>query len=197
MNKKRKIAITLISVLVLLIVVHAYILTGIGKFLIVSDKLKPADVIVVLAGDGYGDRVNAGVKLYQQKFGKSILMSGGPLAWRLSNAEWMKRQAVYMGVPASAIMLEENSRSTLENAWYSLEILRERPVKRIILVTSDFHTRRAGRTFKKIFKKHDIEVIVYPAADRGFHLDKWWLDHESTQRVIWEYFSLLFYLFKV
>ncbi|MBI5400423.1 YdcF family protein [Candidatus Saganbacteria bacterium] len=171
-------------------------LDNVGAFLIVQDKLQPADVIVVLSGDGNGERMMEGIKLYRKKYAKKILVSGGLFAWRLTEADWMKHQAVVLGIPAAAILLEDKSFSTLDNARFSLPILIKRKARRIILVTSPYHTRRAKRVFQKVFSGAEIEVIVVPARESKFKVKGWWRRHEDTQLVVNEYLSSVFYYLK-
>ncbi|MDI6731778.1 MAG: hypothetical protein QME05_04285 [Candidatus Margulisbacteria bacterium] len=65
-----------------------YLLNKAAEYLIVRDALAKADAIAVLGGDDNGERVDAAVKLYKQGYAPRIIMSCGPLAWRLSGAEW-------------------------------------------------------------------------------------------------------------
>jgi uncharacterized SAM-binding protein YcdF (DUF218 family) len=121
-------------------------------------------------------------------------MSGGPLAWKLTDAEWMKKHALAIGVPADAILLEDKSVSTLENAKYSLSLMRDNGFKSCIVVTSPPHSRRAQRTFNKIFSPEKIKVTSWPAQQSKFKLHEWWKRHEDTQPVMWETVSLIYYL---
>ncbi len=176
--------------------VHPFALNGLGRFLIVQDKLEKADVIVVLAGDPSGKRVDQAVKLYWKGYAPKMLLSGGDLAWNLKAAYWMKKQANHLGVPDYAIILEDQSMSTLENAKFSLPLLKKARAKSIILVTSPTHTRRAKRTFKKVLSKDKIKVSSYPVQKSNFKLKKWWQRHEDVQLVVWEYVSLIYYFLK-
>jgi uncharacterized SAM-binding protein YcdF (DUF218 family) len=63
------------------------------------------------------------------------------------------------GVPASAILTEENSVNTHENATMSFKLLSARNIRRIILVTSAMHMPRAVATFRKL----GFDVVPAPA----------------------------------
>ncbi len=171
---------------------------GMARFLIVQDKLEPADVILVLAGDASGERVAEGVKLYKQGYAKKMLMSGGSLAWKLTSAEWMKKQALASGVPAKAILLEERSESTIENAKFTLPIVKKHRFKSIILVTSPTHSRRALRVFKKEQSREGIKLISHPVPlpESQFRIPDWWKRHEDTQAVMREYIAMVYYFLK-
>lgn len=177
---------------------HPFILGGIARFLIVRDKIEPAALIIVLGGDNTGERVNEAVNLYREGYAQKILMSGGPLAWELTYAEWMKKHAVALGAPFQAVLLEDKSRSTIENAQFTLPILKQNRIRSFILVTSPTHSRRAKRVFKKVYAEEGIKMISHPVPlrDSMFRLPRWWTRHEDTQLVMWEYVSLIYYLLK-
>jgi len=174
-----------------------YAVTGAAHWLVVSDKLEPVDVIVVLSGDNNGERVDWAAKLYHQGYAKKLLLSGGPLAWQLTAAHWMKKQAISLGVPARSLILEDESESTIDNAQMSLAKLPDK-VKSIGLVTSPTHSRRAKRVFKKVFSKAGIKVLSYPVSlvKSKFNIERWWTRHEDTQAVMWEYVTLVYYFLK-
>lgn len=195
----KKLFVFLFFLLVLLPVLfftYPFILNNAARHLIVQDAIKPSDIILVLGGDDNGERVDEAVKLYKNGYAKKILMSSGPLAWKLTGAEWMKKQALAEGVPARAILLEDRSLSTIDNAKLSLPILEKEKVKTVILVTSPTHTRRSKKVFDRIFKPAGIQVSYRPAQRNSFKLDGWWKRHEDTQLVVWEYVSLMFYFMK-
>jgi uncharacterized SAM-binding protein YcdF (DUF218 family) len=194
--KKRYIFLAFTLFFLLIVLLHSFILGGLARFLVVQDKLEPADVILVLAGDGNGERVEEGVNLYKQGFAKKMLMSGGPIAWHLTSAEWMKKQAVALGVPAKNILLQGASKSTLEDLVYSLPIIMKHSFRSVILVTSPYHTRRAKRVFRKASAGSGIRVYAYPVQDSEWKLDGWWLRHEDTAHVVWEYMAMVYYFFK-
>jgi len=196
MKKKLFWLITLMVILLGTYFIHPFILGGMARYLIVQDKLQKADVIIVLAGDGNGERVEEGVKSFKQGYAKYILMSGGPLAWHLTNAEWMKKQAMADGIPASAILLEDKSRSTIDNAQFSLPVILKHHFGSAIVVTSPYHTRRAARTFRKVFSKQGIKVMIRPTEKSEFNPDRWWTRHEDTGAVVWEYAASVLYFFK-
>jgi uncharacterized SAM-binding protein YcdF (DUF218 family) len=175
---------------------YPFVLNGAARFLIVQDKIQKADVIVILGGDNNGERVKEGVSLFKQGYAKHLLMSGGPLAWRLTSAQLMKKQAMESGIPEKAIILEDRSRSTREDAEFCLPIVQKHKFGSVIVVTSSYHTRRSAGVFKKIYSPAGIKVMVYPARKSEFNPDRWWLRHEDAAHVIWEYVSLVLYFLK-
>lgn len=85
---------------------------GIGHILDVEDPLVPADVIVALSGDT-GARTETAVDLWKQKSAPIIIFAGAsedPNS--VASGELMKRDAVAMGVPDAAILVEPSSSTT-------------------------------------------------------------------------------------
>jgi uncharacterized SAM-binding protein YcdF (DUF218 family) len=184
------------GIVILMILAAPFALNYLGQRLIVSEPLVKADAIVVLGGSANGERVVEAVKLYRAGYAPYLLMSGGPLAWKLTDAEWMKKQAEESGVPAGRILLQDRSRSTLEDGKFSLPIVKQHGFRSIILVTSPQHTRRAGRVFRKMFGREGIKVVVRPAAGSEFNPDRWWRRYEDRALVVWEYLSSVLYFLK-
>lgn len=109
------------------------------------------------------DRFLQGVKLLSTRQANHILITGGngslvPGAFR--EAAWAKKQLQEFNVPDSAVLIENASRNTLENAKFSKTILQKSKLAPpYLLVTSAFHMRRS----LMIFKNAGIDVVPYPA----------------------------------
>lgn len=71
----------------------------------------------------------------------------------------MRRLLLDLGVPAEAILLEESSRNTRQNASESAALLKARGIRRILLVTSATHMDRALGHFREA----GLEVTPAPA----------------------------------
>ncbi len=65
------------------------------------------------------------------------------------------------GVPAAVITKEDRSISTLENAKFSIPILRQMGAHRVIIVTSWYHSRRALACFEHLAP--DIQFFSRPS----------------------------------
>jgi len=151
----------------------------VGNFLIVSESPKKSDVIIVLSGDS-GERLAYGVKLYQESYADKLLLSG--------RQSGMEEQALSLGVPEGAILLEDQATTTFENGKYSLKIVKEQGYKSAIVVTSPFHTRRSSIIFAQLFKGIDLTICPVPYDPTMIH--NWWKDSNSRQFVISEYLKL-------
>ena len=160
-----------------------------------------ADVAVVLAGGRYQDgslneaaivRTIAGVRLYHQGLVPRLLFSGGPCCGRSASA-LMGTLAHDLGVPRSAIFLEEQSTRTSENARYSAEFLRRDGWRSAILVTSPLHLPRA----RLAFVASGVAVAPVRASEKDLTLVSG--THERIAllaEAIHEYLGLAFYRLK-
>ncbi|MEK7299186.1 MAG: YdcF family protein [Candidatus Margulisiibacteriota bacterium] len=182
----------IILAVVILYVAHPFLLEKAGRFLIKETlTLRPADVAIVLAGDE-GERVAAGIQLQKQGIVPLLLMSGGRL-YGTSYAEEMAKYAASLGA-SPPILVETQSRSTYENATLTLPIVQAKGYRRVIIVTSKFHTRRTGQIFKSLYPKN-IDIQIYGAPDL-IDYTCWWTDHEMTQSILTEWAKTWVYWLK-
>ncbi|OGW25072.1 MAG: hypothetical protein A2X59_00310 [Nitrospirae bacterium GWC2_42_7] len=181
-------------VCVIIFLLHGLILEKAGKFIYKKDELKPADVIVVLAGEQM-ERVEYGASLFKEGWARKdrIIMAGGPLVWKYSWAGIMKEHAVALGIPAKQILLEDTSRSTEEDAKFTKDILMKHGYKSMILITSPYHSKRASMIFGRIMGK-DIKIINAPADNSWFSFDEWWKRRRDRSVVLSEYSKFIWLL---
>lgn len=196
MKKTIVILFVMLVVLAALNIAAPFIFMRIADFLIVGDNLENADIILTLAGDSNGERVEQAVKLYKDKWAPKILMSGGPAVWNLTYAQNMRNQAVSLGVPKKDVLIQDRSESTYEDIKYSFLIIKKLNAKKVIIVTSPFHMRRAVMTAKKMYGRQGIKVIAFPVQKAKWVAKGWWKRHEDTQPVIYEYMAMAQYLLK-
>ncbi|MDX2214242.1 MAG: YdcF family protein [Oculatellaceae cyanobacterium bins.114] len=108
-----------------------------------------------------GDRTIYGAQLYQQGKAPLIVLSGGRIEWKGGGppeSEDMAKLVEALGVPKTAIAQDPNSLNTYENAVNVKQILQQRGINRVLLVTSAMHMPRS----MGIFKKQGIEAIAAP-----------------------------------
>lgn len=173
--------------------------------------LPVVDAIVILGGgvrrDRYGvnlyaasDRIWFGAKLFHAQRAPLVILSGG--AAEGSGSEFPEASAMAsfiedLGVPEQALVLESESRTTRENAIDTLQILNQRGIHRILLVTSAQHMPRALATFQKL----GIDAIPAPtdfeaSPPSGSTLLQWMPDSQlldRSSRALKEYIGILAY----
>lgn len=112
------------------------------------------------------DRLWHAVRLYRAGKAPLLVLSGGTVhRGEPSEAEAMRQFLVDMGVPATAMLLEGRSRTTSENAAETARLLQPRGIRRILLVTSALHMRRA----RGLFERAGFEVIPAPTDYEVVH----------------------------
>lgn len=158
--RRAAVAFTLLLVLGLLALTTLMLAYG------AQDQARPADVIVVLgAGENGTERRTAhGIALYHDGIAPWMICSGG---YRYkdgaSEAELCASFAREAGVPASAVILEPESRTTEQNAENAAQIMRDRDLVSAVVVSDSYHLLRA----RWLFEREDVTVWTSPATDIG------------------------------
>ncbi len=132
-----------------------------------SDPVPMADCIVVLSGGTVskvpprpsieinrgGNRVLYAARLYRDGKAPLVVCTGGlatagpdPRAYADDMAELLE----FFGVPKSAILTERKAENTHEHAQNLEELLEQKKLKRILLVTSAIHMPRSIAVFKRL-----------------------------------------------
>lgn len=167
----------------LLVVLIAMIL-GVGHYLAPDDlsgcqgpgsgHCRPAGAIVVISGGDTGARTDEAIRLFRAGFAPRLIVSGAAAdKTGLSNAAAMRQQAISQGVPTEAILVEEHSETTRQNAAQVGRLLRRHDVSEVILVTSSYHMRRALGEFQTNLP--EITVRAHPVAQDKQWGPLWWL----------------------
>ncbi len=164
----------------------AFSLPLIGTTLENSGPPKKADIAVVLGGDRFGNRVLKGAELARSGYVPKVWVSGPSGFYGLYECDLAIAFAVKHGFPESMFICGRNeTRSTQGEAAVIVPELRRLGAKSFILVTSDYHTRRAGRLFRRAAS--DLEMHVVAAPDREFQLDRWWQSREGRKAILLEW----------
>lgn len=170
------------------------LLYGVGFWLSPQDKLTQADVIVAVSGGETDARAEEAVRLYKQGLAPIILFAGAALDTSgPSNAATMRQEALDLGVPSSAILIEESSINTAQNAVAAAPILQRQGAEKVILVTSPYHQRRASINFHRALGK-SVQVINHSAPDQSWRRQYWWATPYSTFLTFSELQKTLFVL---
>lgn len=170
-------------------------LAGLGQWLARSDPLPlQADALVVPSGDPAGLREAEAARLWRRGVAPVIVVSGGPIAWQTVAAQVMARHLEALGVPPGAIRVEERATSTAENALFSLPMVKELGARRVVVVTSTYHVRRARLAFRRVYEPAGIEVVVHGTPDPAFNPDRWWREPGGREYGLLELMKLCWYL---
>ncbi|MBB6097352.1 uncharacterized SAM-binding protein YcdF (DUF218 family) [Deinobacterium chartae] len=111
-----------------------------------------ADALIVLGAAAWDarpspvleGRLRGALELYRAGRAPRIILTGGfGRGARFSEAEVSRRFLERHGVPKRALLLEESSRTTLENLLNAAQISREHGLRRVWIVSDPLHLRRA------------------------------------------------------
>jgi len=183
---KRILLIAAAAALLLLALFHNPILAALGNFLVKAVPPRKADIIVVLAGDGFGLRILKAAELVKEGYAPKALISGPDGLYGDSECDLAIPFAVRAGYPESYfIHFEHHAHSTAAEARVVSKKLHEMGVKRVMVVTSNYHTRRAGIMFHRAAP--DLDIFVVSANDEFFKPDSWWRDREARKIFFYEW----------
>lgn len=130
---------------------------------------KPVQTVIIILGNRPLDettpavdtiyRVIKGVELFKENPNAVMIMTGGKTAGRISEAEMMGLIAWSRGVPAQAILLEDQAKTTQENALFSARLLKGTHIKKSYLVSKEEHLSWAMPFFHKFDLFRNMEPV--------------------------------------
>jgi len=197
----------LFLLIALLFIIHDKILAGIGNFLVVHDVDDHTDAAVVLAtGVDIYPRLMEAADLYKKKKTDRVVINGNrktdalrkleaqgfkpPCKWHAEEIKLL----VLLGVPKDHIMAisAENAYDTISEAKIVGNILVNNGMKKIVITTSKYHTRRARHIWQKMYKGK-LQVYTAAAKNDPFNPKAWWKDSRQMRFVLAEYGAWLYY----
>jgi uncharacterized SAM-binding protein YcdF (DUF218 family) len=172
----------LICAVAVLFAFSGRILWSLGAVLNAGEPPRKADLIVVIGGDVRGSRILTGAELVREGYAPKVLVSGGGDFYGFHESDLAIDFAVQHGYPRDIfIPFRYAALSTANEAQEDIQELRRLGVHKYLLVTSIYHTARAGRTFRR--EGPDLEVHPISAPERYWHNGEWWQDREG--RKLW------------
>jgi len=188
----------------LMFLLRAPLLRGIGQWLIKEDNLQQVDATFVLSGAAE-ERCTLAADLYQRGFTPLLIPTGEGINPTLEamnmpmmDAEVGRQALLRMGVDSSAIRVLKRGTSTFEESEEILGYSLREEFRRIMIISSKFHTRRIQGVFKDKYHDEGIEVVVRgadPLPDT-YEIDQWWKSESGLIFVNNEYMKLLYYALK-
>ena len=177
---KKTILLCLAASLAAAIALHQVLLAGLGACLVHADPPRKADLVLVLGGDPNGSRILKASELVKLGFAPRIVVSGPSGFYDNYECDLEIPFAERRGFPESYVVhFEHHAHSTFEEARVTTPEIRRLGAKSVLLVTSDYHTRRAGRIFRRVAP--DLNFIVIAAPDEFFSPAGWWKNREGRK----------------
>ena len=189
---RRTVAVVLAVVLVLGLAAafHSVWFTWLGDYLVVDQPPVSSDLIVVLGGDLRGTRILKAAELCWQGYAPHVLVSGAGDLYGTHDSDLAIQWAVAHGYREDLfIPFRYPATSTRDEEQAVARELRALHVKRFLLVTSSFHTRRASSIFHQIAPDLTFRVVASP--DRNFTPGGWWKNREGEKTFLFEWTKTL------
>ena len=181
------------------------LIRDITEFIFMDDTPQKSDVIFI-PGTSQSTVTEKAAELYRAGYAKYVLPAGlysgkrGRFAVeKIDNPRYrgeFPTDFAYCrfiltenGVPEEAILREDRSTNTGENAEFTAILLQkmELTVSRAILCCQSFHARRAFMSYAKHFP--DTEILVVPTDTQGIRKEDWFLQEKSYRRVMSELYK--------
>ena len=165
---------------------------------VVEDPLDKADALIILGDDNfYADRATRGAQLFREGKASVVVPSGRRLRPNAGTAELMEHDLFERGVPKDRIVrFVHDADGTLEEAQALTRLVRERKWHSVIVVTSNFHTRRARYIFQRVFPL-GVEVRIASAHDGDFDPEHWWEKRKSRKELTGEFAGMVVTLWEL
>ena len=184
MMRKARVTLVLAVLLVALLAVS-------GRFLVV-DQPRQSDVILVLAGEK-DHRPARGLELLAQGYAPRLILDveAQSKIYQWSEAELAQKYVEGLARAQSITICQIDGLSTKEEAIAAGRCLRKVGGKNVLLVTSDYHTRRALSIFKREVPDRNFSVAAaFDASEFGV---KWWQHREWAKVNFYEWLRLLWW----
>ncbi len=163
-----------------------------GESWVVEDPLQQSDALLLLGDDNFfADRATRASELYRQKLAPVVVASGRRLRPTAGVAELMEHDLIERGVPKDRIIrFPQDADNTREEAQALRALVVEKNWHSVIVVTSNYHTRRARYIFERVFPD-SVAVRVASARDGGFDPEHWWENRKSLKLFTGELVAML------
>ena len=166
----------------LLYLLRVPMLRWMGSYWVVSAAPSDADVIIILSDDDFtADRASRAAELYHAGWAPRVIASGRWLRPYASIAQLMQHDLELRGVPRKAIVpFAHNAPDTLKELRDLNDFVQQHGWKRVMVVTSNYHTRRTRYLARHVFSP-GIAVEVVAAPDVNYDPDSWWRTREGLK----------------
>jgi uncharacterized SAM-binding protein YcdF (DUF218 family) len=167
-----------------------------GTALVVSRDVGAPDAIVMLASHEW-ERLPAAAGL-ARRYTSAVVLLTVPRQINEYNCNRCGERVAWLqaeGVPESRVrVLKRHVVNTHDEALATLEYEHEHPFRKLVVVTTPYHTRRAPETFSDVFAGTPVDVGVFPASATSQAAPTRWLLHKYDRAyVAYEWAAILDY----
>jgi uncharacterized SAM-binding protein YcdF (DUF218 family) len=181
-----------ILVLVLSGIIAIILLRHAGSFLVVNNP-EPSDLILVLAGGDNDLRYRNGVRLMREGYAPRLILDvfgRGRTFGRLDVD--LAEELLERTTPGQSTVCSLWESSTYDEARYVEPCLASAGVKSVLIVTSEYHTRRARDIF--LHRLPQYHFSFYAASDSYYFGTRWWTNRQWAKTTLSEWERYLWWL---
>jgi hypothetical protein len=194
------IAVTLGLAVAVLVPARARILTGVGRAMMTSEPLAPADVLVLTPESGLAGRIEASDLLRNHVVKGIVVLIAEPNA---STRELQRRgfmfagdpsvgQLEVLGVPLAAVdTIPASEGGTSESSRALADWYRDRPPTRILVMVSPTHARRFRRALARVWRCPSPFPAIKTTEFDDFRAENWWQSRRTLREGLEELEKLL------
>lgn len=140
-------------------------------------EIYPNDIdYMIVLGNHNLYRIKKAVKLYHKKPCKMILSGGSLLKNGMKEWEYLYHYALSKGIPSSDLLLEKDSKNTIENIRYSFQLLDKSRNINLLIISSTQHLYRVQGIVSYISRQLNFypKCYYYPVFPRNYTLNRWY-----------------------
>ena len=158
------------------------LLANTAHWLVIDNKPIDSDIAVILGGGG-GNRLRRAISIYNEGFVDALLLVG------LKASNWdniTDRLCPDCELAGKNVTVINGSTTTVTDARLTLQYCRDHGIKKMLVITDPYHTRRTALIFLRVFRESGIVPQVVSSGDYGSRLspdDTWWRDSETLETV--------------
>jgi uncharacterized SAM-binding protein YcdF (DUF218 family) len=179
------------------------ILVGFGNYLIDVDEPQKVEAAFVLGGNSH-DRGRKVAELFHDGYCDEIICLGGNvlgfyLSMKLNKTEAEMSEDFIVkefNVPKRSVLALKEGTSTMEESDIILKYAIDHQLKKIIVVSSLFHTNRIRGVFGDKFHNNGITVLLVGTPSSFYNEENWWTNEAGLIMLNNEYVKTLYYWLK-
>lgn len=157
--------------------------------------VEPADVAIVMGSYPAKalPRIQKAADLYHRQLVKKLILTGKPLVDGVTEAQWLKRWALSLGVAEEDLLLEEAATNSKENMLFCRPIIEANGFRSVIVIQQEFSQVRGYLTARKQLAGLNLRFINQPASALPYW-NRWtWMFHRTGWRFTWATLSRLWH----
>jgi hypothetical protein len=162
-----------------------------GNFLLV-DAPRQSDVILVLAGET-DRRPGRALELLAQGYGRRVVIDvpAGAKVYEFSQVELARKYIQDLPQAASVSICPIEGLSTKDESKDAEKCLEPEVAKSVLIVTSDYHTRRALEIFRRELPGRDYSAAA--VRDDSYFGTRWWQHRQWAKTFVDEWLRLIWW----